>query len=179
MSIEYLAGLIIGILVAVLVLWLIARKSKRKSPAQYDERQQIARGKAYSVGFFTILIYCLLYAIVSAFGVRWCQDAVAMFIGCFAGITAFVVSAIKHDAYFGINEDVKTMMRLGTVIVIFCFLGGFIQLFEGEMVEDGLLNGNVMSLAVGTMWLIIMAAYKLHSRNAGEEEESAATEADE
>lgn len=179
MSIEYIAGVIVGILVAALVLWLIGRKVKSKCPAQYDERQQIARGKAYCVGFFTILIYCLLYAIVSAVGVKWCQDGVAMFIGCFVGITAFVISAIRHDAYFGINEDVKTMMRLGTVIVFFCFLGGFIQIFNGEMVEDGLLNGNVISLAVGTMWLVIIAAYKLHSKNAGKEEEADNAEEDE
>ena len=171
MSIEYIAGLILGILVAVLVLWLTARKAKSKGPAKYDERQQIARAKAYSVGFFTILFYCVLYALVSAAGVKWCQDAVGMFIGCFVGITAFVISAIRHDAYFGINEDIKTMMRLGTVIVIFCYIGGFIQIFNGEMVEDGLLNGNVISLAVGTMWLVIMVAYKLHKRKSEEPEE--------
>lgn len=179
MSMEYIAGLILGVLVSGLVIWLIARKAKSKGPAQFDERQQIARGKAYSVGFFTILIYCLLYAVVSAFGVKWCQDAVGMFIGCFVGITAFVISAIRHDAYFGINEDVKTMMRLGTVIVLFCFLGGFIQLFEGEMVEDGLLTGDVISLVVGIMWIVIMAAYKLHNKKAGEEEEASDEEADE
>ena len=179
MSIEYMAGLIVGIFVAVLVLWLIGRKAKSKGPAQFDERQQVARARAYSVGFFTILFYCVLYALVSAVGVKWCQDAVGMVLGCFVGITAFVISAIRHDAYFGINEDVKTMMRLGIVIVFFCYLGGFIQRFEGEMVEDGLLTGNVMSLAVGTMWLVIIAAYKLHSKKTGEEEEADNAEEDE
>ena len=172
MSIEYMVGLAVGILVSVLVLWLILRKSRIKNPPQFDERQMIARARAYSVGFFTILFYCVLYAAVSAFGITWCKDAVGMFIGCFVGITAFVLSAIRHDAYFGINEDVKTMMRLGTVIVIFCFLGGFIELFTGEMVEDGLLNGNVISLAVGTMWIVIMVAYKLHKRKSEEPEEA-------
>lgn len=177
MSIEYVSGLVLGILVSGLVLWLIGRKAKKKTPAQFDERQQLARGKAYRVGFFTILVYCLLYAAVTGFGVKWCQDAVGMVIGCFVGITAFVISAIRHDAYFGINEDVKSMIRLGIVIVFFCYLGGFIQLFEGEVVEDGLLTGNVISLLVGTMWVVIVAAYKLHSRNAGKEADN--TEEDE
>lgn len=172
MSIEYMAGLIVGIFVAVLVLWLIGRKAKSKGPAQYDERQQAARGKAYRTGFFTILLYCLLYAAVSAFGIVWCKDAVGMFIGCLVGITAFVLSAIRHDAYFGVNEDVRTMMRLGTAVVFFCFLGGIMEIIAGDMIEDGLLTGNVLSLLVGTMWIIIIAAYKIHNKKAAKEEEA-------
>lgn len=170
MSIAYIAGLVVGILVGVLVLWLIGRKWKSRGPAQFDERQQIARGKAYCTGFFTILIYCLLYAAVSAFGVVWCKDAVGMFIGCLVGITAFVISAIRHDAYFGINEDVKTVMRLGAMIIFFCFAGGIVGIIKGEMIKDGLLTGNVVSLAVGTMWIIMIAAQKLHDRKSKAEE---------
>ena len=50
MSISYYAGLLVGILVAMVTLWLIGRKAaKTKKAVQYDERQQFARAKAYSV----------------------------------------------------------------------------------------------------------------------------------
>lgn len=172
MSIEYMVGLIVGILVAVLVLWLIGRKAKIRGPAQFDERQQFARAKAYSAGFFTILFYCVLYGFVSSLGIHWCKDAVGMFIGCFIGITGFALSAIRHDAYFGMNEDIKTMMRLGTIIVFFCVVGSVMSIIDGEMVEDGLLTGNVISLCVGAMWVAIIIAQKLHERKSKVEAEN-------
>lgn len=172
MSIEYIVGLIVGILVAVLVLWLTGRKVRSKGPTQFDERQQFTRARAYSAGFFTILFYCVLYGLISSLGIKWCKDAVGMFIGCFLGITGFALSAIRHDAYFGMNEDIKTTMRLGTVIVFFGVVGSVVSIIDGEMVEDGLLTGNVISLCVAVMWLVIIVAQKLHERKAKERAEA-------
>ena len=171
MSIEYIVGVIVGILVAGVVLWLIARKAvKTKTSVKYDERQTLARAQAYSVGFFTILLYCVFYALLSALDIRWCEDAVGMFLGCFCGITAFVITAIRHDAYFGINEDAGTVMKLGAVIVFFCLVGGIISVIDGKLIEDGLLTGVALDFAVCVMWLVIIITYKLHSRKAAAEE---------
>lgn len=172
MSTEYIIGVIVGVLLGLLVLWLCCKQLKiKKQSARYDERQLIARGKAFRTGFFTILIYCVVYAAVNAFGAVWCKDAVGMFIGCLVGVTAFVLSAIRHDAYFGVNEDVGSILKFGGVVVFFCLVGGIINIVKGELIEDGLLTGNILSLLVAVMWVIIIVAQKLHDRKSKEQED--------
>lgn len=170
MSISYIAGVVVGVLFAVLLWWLF-RKTIKKGPVKYDERQLVARGKAYRTGFFTILVYCVVYSAVSSFGVIWCLDSVGMFIGCLVGVTAFAVSAIRNDAYFGLNEDRKALMRLGAVIIVVCLLSGVMSIVKGSLVEDGRLTGNVLSIVVAVMWAVIMTAQTIHSRRAGEQED--------
>lgn len=171
MSISYIAGVVAGVLFAVLLWWLFARKAIKKGPVKYDERQLVARGRAYRTGFFTILGYCVVYSAVSAFGVVWCLDSVGMFIGCLVGVTAFAVSAIRNDAYFGLNEDRKALMRLGVVIIVVCLLSGVMNFVSGSLVEDGRLTGKVLSIVVAVMWAVIMTAQTIHSRRAGEQED--------
>ena len=57
----YLVGMLCGIVAAIIVAVLITQFGKKfenkNLPAEYDERQKLARGKAFQAGFFTLLIY--------------------------------------------------------------------------------------------------------------------------
>ena len=109
MSIAKIAGIVTGIVVAVLLVILMAVLFRKQGGvgfgrAKYDERQLLARGKAYRAGFFTVLIYELLYAFGDLMELRWTVPFTGVMIGLFLGIAVFGVVAICQDAYLSLNE---------------------------------------------------------------------------
>ena len=100
-----LGGVVVGILVAVILTRLLrGRWAFFCAKKNYDERQYRARGKAFRDGFWTLLGCEVLGALV----IRWNDWAltaeITILLGCFLGLTVFLVSCIFRDAYLGIHD---------------------------------------------------------------------------
>ncbi len=171
-SLDYTLGVIAGMLFAMIfaVIVTAVHKKRNKQKPYYDERQQIARGKAYEIGFFTLMFYFIVYGFVDTLGVVWCENFVGIFIGILIAIAVFVVTAIRKDAYIRINENIKSFLILGAVIVVIEAVCTVMNFIDGTFLENGKLSTSSIAMFVGILWLVILIALLVHNRKLKKEE---------
>ena len=126
---------LLGILCGVLLVWVIGIVTKRfgkctvLSQKNYDERQILARGKAFRDGFWTILGWEVLCALVLSADLWSIRADVTILLGCFLGLTVFLVSCIFRDAYLGLHEHrgkwMMTMAIIGGCNLLFSVYPGW------------------------------------------------------
>lgn len=151
MSIAYVAGFIVGVLMVALVGFLVNKLATGKfgmKKCEFDERQNLAKGLAYRDGFWTLFIGIFALLIIGRLipeyiAVKINVDPFALYstlvtIFCFLGITVFLISSIMRDAYVGINQNKKRWQWYLLVI-------GLINLF-GAYSNRGFVSAAVLSL---------------------------------
>lgn len=171
-TISYIVGIICGLAICVIIglLFRMRRcKTSGRGTVEFDERQQLARGKAYKTGFVTTLIYCLLFGALSATEIPFFQSVMGMLIGPFLGITVFAVTAIFDDAYLGLNENKRSFYILSIVICAANLAVGIMHGVNGELIENGQLTIDSLSLMLGVLFAIIPCALVIHDLRAKKE----------
>lgn len=175
MSIAKIAGIVTGIVVAVLLVVLMAVLFRKQGGAgfgraKYDERQLLARGKAYRAGFFTVLIYELLYAFGDLMELRWTVPFTGVMIGLFLGIAVFGVVAICQDAYLSLNEKPRGWYPLWGIIILANGACVASQAVHQELIQDGMLTTNWLNALCCGLFVVILVAQLLHSVRSRREE---------
>ncbi len=163
----YFAGVIVGALAMACVILLVRRCTRHKGfcRGEYDERQLAARGRAYQAGFFTVLIWEMLFACVDAAGIWPCADYVGIFLGAFLGIAVFAVSAILQDAYLSLNAECKSFVLLGAVVTAINACVCVIGAIDGRWGEDDTLWLNLMcAVLFGAILLTLLAHHRRQRR---------------
>lgn len=151
-----LAGILVGVIVAVILL--LVMHSDKKVKCRFDERQEIQRGKAYKVGFYTMLIYFAIYGCVLKSSDLFLpvEDAVGAFIGIILGVSVFAIRCILSGAYFALNE------KPGNFMLLFGICGGlnlFIAMTNDDpLIRDGKLAAYPgINLLCGIFMLVLLA----------------------
>ena len=178
MSVEYRLGYIVGIAVAIAitaVLVVLIGKFANKNgriKTEYDERQNIVRGKGYMIGFWTLVIYICLIGVSYDLGLNIPAGmGIMCFIGMIIAITVHCSYCIWNGAYWGLNNNIKRFM---IVIVIGGAINWFIailSIIEGRMLVDGMVKGSFINLMVGVMLLVILIVIALRKMADKKEEE--------
>lgn len=174
-----LAGILTGLAFVAVIAW-IAKKAggkfvvfcKDKEKA-YDERQSLARGQAYKVGFFTLMIYVMLAVFLDEiFDIHILMSLGGMWIGVCLSIAVFAIICILKDAYMSLQENARGIMivfgGIG-VLNLCCSLPrllhgeGFTEVAQavknGKVYEYIKLSVNSMNLTVGILFLTLMAVF--------------------
>lgn len=162
----------IGIAVIVFILALIAKKvaDGELSNCQYDERQEIERGKGFKAGFFTMIIYFLLYgALESMTGIVWCETLVGMLLGICLGIFVFAAYCIMKDAYMSMNDHPKKFYISFGAVGLMNMVLGMQHIIEGEAIQDGKMNDCILNLFIGIMFLGLCIVLAWKSKKGGME----------
>ena len=109
MSTAWLIGFAVGIMMVAIVIAVIAKITRKKcaGKGEYDERQQIARGKAYTAAYATLLIYLMFWMILRSLEIPFFATSLSVFAGALLSLAVFVAYAIFHDAYFKASESPK------------------------------------------------------------------------
>lgn len=166
-GIGIICGLVIGVIASIFILK--ATKTDGKIKCKYDERQLLARGKAYAISFWTLVGCCCVYGTYSNFTEKlvvdpFCGLAISV---CFAAAVQ-ISYCIWHDAYLSLNEDKKKVViafiALGAINILF----GIINLIEGEWIENGMLSARCLNMVVGIFFVWIGIVYfikKVHTKN--------------
>ncbi len=149
-------GLCIFIILAV-ALWLY----KIQHCGEYDERQQIARGKAFQNAFFTIVGFELLRVIAEQVMERRLFDSsTSAFVAVLLGVMVFAVVCILNDAYVSFSKKGNKEYIILAVGVLLNWLIAIRLLIHGgltKITDAGLrINGNFLIAVMGTV--IITAA---------------------
>ena len=167
-SLEYIFGFIIGIACGILLIWILSKGIRKVggkvemrrtlfNKDSYDERQVIARGKAYKVGFYTLLIYVLAIAMLDemmnisifmSLGGIWLGGCIALFL--------FAIVCIREDAYMSLYENPKGVILLFLLIGIINLIPGVLFIMNGSVLENGVLSSKCMNLESGILLLLIM-----------------------
>lgn len=157
MSTAWCIGFVVGILIAVMIIVVLARIARRRDGAKgaYDERQVAARGRAYCIAYFTLLIYLAVWMVLRTLDIPFFATSLSVLLGALLSIAVFVGYSIFHDAYFKASESPRTW------IGVLCGIGGMnlalgiIRLFREEGIEERLYNN--VNLFVGALLVFVLS----------------------
>lgn len=119
MTIEYIGGLVLGVAVGLVLVWLLFTAVKRRDGGpvisfDFDERQRVARGRAFKYAFITQCGYFALYSLLAASWEKLPPVPVVCFAGILLSLTVFAVCCIFMDAYLSLTEKPKTIVAIVT-----------------------------------------------------------------
>jgi len=149
-----ITGFVIGLLLCVVIFMVCNKNGKMKS--EYDERQNVIRGKGYKYGFYTAMFYFAFMAIWPLTEIELpLSITVEAFVGIVLSVLVMSVYSIWNDAYWAINNNVERYTIMFIVITIFNLFVGGMSIAKGHMFKDGKLQDPFINLLCGIMFLII------------------------
>lgn len=158
-------GVFIGLILVGVILKFIRKDNSLK--AKYDERQELARGKGYKYGFFTLMIAVACLMILEPVLIKYVESEVLYFGAICIAVFVFGGYCIWNEAYLALNEQTKRTMVCFTILGGINFIGGLVPLFKGHMIEDGKISVYVMNLMCGFMMLgfaLVLAVKKFKDK---------------
>lgn len=164
MSSEIKTGIIAGVIIGIIIVLFILKytKTNRKLKCEYDERQELVRGRGFKYGFFTMLIVAACTEAWSAF----IENAIinhftSTMLTCFSGITVYAIYCIWNDAYFALNEKRKSLIIVFAFVGIYNLILGCVNIFQHLTQNTGLITANMIC---AVMFIAIFIALLLKSR---------------
>lgn len=156
----------------LLIAFFAEREKRSQKNGRYDERQLAARGRAFQWGFFTMVVYYLVYGFVTdCFGIVWCDRLFGTLLGIQLGTLVFCVICIFSDAYLRPADS-----RTGALIGINCI--GASQLFiylshyrSEPPVRNGVVTETCVYLLFIALALMIDLAFFVKWRSEKREEQ--------
>ena len=126
---SYLAGFLVGLLCvfAVGTILRLVRRKRGTERAKYDERQLTARGIAYRLAYFTLMLALLADVSATALLRPWAERGVDVFLCVFLSIV--IACQIPNTVIHARN---------------------------GDFVKDGLLTYDVLSPACALLFLVVL-----------------------
>lgn len=127
----------------------------------FDERQQLARGKAYRAAFFTLAGYVVFLAYVAEMS----KDSVllsigGLWLGIMISLLVFAITCIVKDAYMSLYENAKGVLILFALVSLLNFGLTAGNIAHGmKLIEDNKLSGSSMNLMIGIIFIIIAAVF--------------------
>ena len=157
MNLEYAMGLVFGLAVGLGIVALLFKK--KVLDMTFDERQELARGKAYRYGFQAMAVSIILYGILDETVGEWCDTLTGNFICLCIGLTVFAVTCILNDAYMSLKENPRKVMTLCLLAGLMNLAIGWANAANGTVIVDGKLSTGAVNLIVGGMSLLLLAVY--------------------
>lgn len=157
MNTAWAIGFVVGILVAVVICTVLAKIAKKKGnvgKGEYDERQQAARGKAFTMAYFSLLIYLALWMVLRSMEIPFFMTGLSVMIGALLSIALFVGYSIFHDAYFKASESPRSWIIIMGLVSLLNLGIGVGRLFRGETIAERLYDN--MNLFVGALFLVVL-----------------------
>lgn len=170
-TVGYGLGLMAGILVGVGIVVLLLLLRLRVLDRTFDERQELARGRAYRYGFWTLAAALAAYGLSELALGRWC-DALAGGMLCLApALTVFAVACIRSDAYLSLRERPKQILTVLALATALNLVIGTVNLMEGRVVTGGVLRLEAVNLICAIMCLIVLGVL-VHALRTRREEDA-------
>lgn len=172
-STGYTAGMAVGIIAALALFIIIWKFNKTKLKGQFDERQELVRGRGYKYACFTLLgliVLDLLLEGIGAFETLPVGRDLYLFFVILTGVMVYALYCIKNDSYFGVGMDTRTYRAVMWVVIVCNALSAFSGLRDGAMADGKLAFSPCASLIFCVAFIIIMISLNVRSRNAALEE---------
>lgn len=167
------AGIAVGVIIGLIIIKFANKNKKLKT--EYDERQELVRGRGYRYAFYTIAIYetILLCVSIGGFPDIPVEQYVFHAFGIFLGAGVLCAYCIWNDAYWGRNNDLRRFRATFSILLALNVFPVVLSLMTGVEMVNGYLDFPFINL----ICVIFMAGLgitaiikKIVSKNAGEEE---------
>lgn len=156
-------GFLTGVVV-VLMVWavcLLMSKAEKKS-CSYDERQLLMRGKGFQYGFFTLMIYNMVYGAAYMDEMpSWCDNMTGNFIGIALALLVFGTYCIWNDAYVSLNQNPKRVYILSSICAIVNLLVGIFNICDEEMIVDGRITFHSVNILLAVVFAVFIVVFGL------------------
>ena len=166
-SMAYVWGFLVGILcvglITALIAWIVYKINGSKR-GKYDERQELARGRAFKFAYTVLVVYLMGTGIFNMMtGIRWCDEFTYGMIGVLSSVFVYACICIWNDAYININQKPVTVILILGGIGLINLLISLQNLKYGAWYENGMLTFRSVNLmcAVSLLLLTIMFVVKL------------------
>lgn len=162
-------GVVIGLLVVVIILAVTKTGDDTKN--QFDERQELVRGKGFQYGFFAIMISNAVLLFMKALEIPLFSDLqVAMVLSIVIGIGVFACYCIWNDGYFALNENRKSLLIMLGFIGLLNLVIGIGNIFAGVVIENGAFTFRSTNLFCSMMFIVVFIMLLLKQIKDGKEE---------
>ena len=148
-----ISGVLIGLVIAVIMLRFVNKN--KKMTAEYDEMQKLVRGRGYMYSFYTVLIFEALMCVLSMGVELPAEQGVIHFVAIIIGVTLHACYCIWHNAYVGLNMNLKRYVIIMAVVSAFNLWVAFTAWREGELFSDGMFRAQTINLLCGLMFAVI------------------------
>lgn len=164
-SLAYALGFLCGFLLIVaikLVPDMIARRKGKKVEKKYDERQILARGKAYKASFLITIAIIIIDGYMMERGNMVLASMAGQILLMLIGVAIFATICIANDAYMTIKEQPKAFNISGIIILVMNLVFSY-DLLAGKAnwLEDGRLSTDTTNFMCAITFLIILAVYNV------------------
>lgn len=155
-------GFVIGLILCIVIFRFF--NSNKKAKTEYDERQELVRGRGYKYGFYTALIYLVVAIFPPVLGFDLYKNGPIICIGgiCLS-VLVLCIYNLWHDSYWGLNNDRKKYIILIIVIALF---NGFVAvraILNGDFIQDGVIKGAGANLICSVTFVILLIAILIKS----------------
>lgn len=158
----------------IIIISAIAFSAKKgKMNSEFDERQELARGKAFRAAYFTLLGYLVISEIISSsLNREWCNGITNLGFGVSISLTVFAMVCIIKDAYIGFNQKTIRNIVIQITIGVFNMFFGICSLIENhEYVTDDTITSIPLNLPMGVLLIVVAITLfikTLHDRSEAE-----------
>lgn len=163
-------GLLTGMLAGVIVVAILFRK--KVLDMHFDERQELARGKAFQYGFCTLTVCLYAYGVTELIAGHWCDVLAGVTICMALSMGVFAVTCICRDAYLSLREKPKQVITMFALLSVINLGFGAMYILDGALVENGVLTFRAVNPIAGLLTLFILIVYvvrtRLHGNGEGE-----------
>lgn len=164
-----ITGLVVG-LVAIVIVTVISKIKNKEIKCKYDERQELVRGKGFKCAFFTLLVYDVIYGLVSEVGISMSIDAfTGNVIGILIGTMVYAVYTIMNDGYFALNRNPKKVVSSLLVIGLANLTIGLTQC-SGHVDVEGYTPG-LINIACAVAFMVIGVVLLIKNRLSAREDD--------
>ena len=166
MNIYALIGVCCGIAVGLVICiaFFAIGNTNGKLRTEYDERQQIIRGKSYTVGFYSMLIAAALMCVLSMGEIEVpIENAVLYFILLFVGIMSMVIHSVWNGVYWGLNNKKGSYLALFVICTVFNLGSGIMACVHGTMIREGKISTPFIYILCGLIFIIVGAVMVVRS----------------
>jgi len=143
LGVSVLMGIVIGLL--LVRFFLVMTKTGDHAKAEYDERQELIRGKGYKYGFIALAFYNALAALLHFSEIDLPLDqGVQTVVGILLAAAVMITYNIRNDGYFALNEKRGTLIVIFIIVCLLNLVCGINNLHMGTVIIDG-------KLAIGSL----------------------------
>ncbi len=169
LKVAFVIGLSIGLLVVVILL--ATTKKGDETKCQFDERQELVRGRGFKYGFFTIMITNAALLFLNVLEVSLFSNMeVAMVVSIVIGISVFASYCIWNDGYFALNENRKSLLAIFGLMGTLNLVISIVNIIEGVVIENGAFTFRSTNLFCALLFIVIFIALLLKQIKDGKEE---------
>jgi hypothetical protein len=154
--------LLIIIFIFIFAFILIVSRFAKNKNCNFDERQEIIRGRAYKYAYFAYLIYGAGYGAVSSLLEKdFMTTSTAFMVGLYISLIVFAVYNICNEAFFAFNQKPVSYILIFSITTLCSGYSGITSIIDGSIIENGVLTLDCIGVISSITFAIILIAMLL------------------